>query len=204
MMSEDGLIERIKDFLEKRYKIKYSLITSPHRIGAEKSKWLLYETTWPLGGSCHVGESVSGRIFVESHSSYRIEDALMYYDLPEEEESRVEEELKDRANWKKYAPRFKHLIAVLVWADKVAKQVTAKAKVKVEHILPSIPEDRTFFCSSFDGKGLSDGQKIKKIETCANAVDRAYRLYNDREKRHEFTVQYVKRIEKEAHEEARS
>jgi hypothetical protein len=196
MMGEDSLIQKIEDFLEKRYKIKYSLITSPHRIGTEKSRWLLYETTWPMEGSCHVGESVSGRIFVESHSSYRIDDALMYYDLPEEEENQVEEGLRDRANWKKYEPRFKDLIDILVWADKVAKQVTAKAKVKVEHILPSIPEDRTFFCASFDAKRLSDGQKIKKIETCANAVDSAYRLYNDREKRHEFTVQYGKRVRK--------
>ncbi|MEM3712797.1 MAG: hypothetical protein QXR97_04605, partial [Thermoproteota archaeon] len=71
--------------------------------------------------------------------------------------------LQNRNNWSKYKDELSGVIEILEKSDEIARRVSAQSGIEIKQILPTPPSKNTFFCASFDGKGLDDDAKIEKI-----------------------------------------
>jgi len=223
-MSSEEFVRKVKEYLERRYKIKYEIwfygvkdyhgerTEDVHRtpdierwVTDKDLIWRVDTTDYREGNKCQVEEDVDGAI---SLCSYRVsaldmgdwrnveyfrkpdEEPIIPKDATREEWKKFIEDLPDRSTWRKYG-RFKHVVADMAYADEVASQASKKWRVKEAHFIPLHPEDWTFFVSTFDGKGLSDEEKLKEMDRHVRANDSAYREYLDRKKEKAFERQYI-------------
>lgn len=83
--------------------------------------------------------------------------------------------LSDRRNWRKLGKKYRKLVAWLRKGDRLAKKATKKTGIKVIWFVPSRNEsNRFFFVATFNGKDMSDEEKLKTIGKAIDALEEAW------------------------------
>lgn len=84
--------------------------------------------------------------------------------------------LSDKKNWRKLGKKYRKLVAWLRRGDKLAKRATEETGIKVIWFVPSRKEsNRFFFVATFNGKDMSDDEKLKMIGKAIDALEEAWR-----------------------------
>lgn len=212
MMERPDFPTRIREYLEERFKDEVHTPFEVHKgdVGwsspdGKNLKWSVHTLT-SLGCSS-IEEDVDGKIWVKSSgievpSCFLTEDyGITDYEFVD----KIIEELKDRSNWKKYEDIYKELIALFRWDDEISRVVSKKTGIEIAYVLSAeMPaEEDTHFCSVFDGKGMTDDQKMEEIKRRVEALILAYAMRRNIEAEREFWKKVGFRKRKRKHSGSR-
>jgi len=168
----EKFVQKVKELLE-------SITGKPYAI-AEKSQlgksiWAIYIDEDRISnkdklslnvGAYWINEEKDGIVCIYSHKFYHINDWTEFYDFYFEDA----EVLQDRRNWEKYRREVPRLIAELEAAEIIAKGMNKKYGTTIALWSGEKPNLET----SFDAKGMSEGEKLQEIEKHARAMLKAW------------------------------
>lgn len=133
-----------------------------------------YETTdgrivAGYGPAAHVGDILWDYLLDKE----KYADILDYKELAKKRDELLAS-LQERGNWSKYRDELSGVIEILEKGDEIARKVSAQTGIEVKQVFLAPPGKNTFFCASFEGKGLSDDAKVEKIGKAWSALYGAF------------------------------
>lgn len=202
-----ALLERLRDYLNKKFRDELGSaefkIKTKDIVCFDESKKELVRGRWEIEAevftSCrYICEYENGRVRVESLcfdapgdaisevlvKLYQRELKMKGEGEVSAEKNRKEKEIHDdfinRRNIEKHVRKpYGRVFTRLLWADKIAEEVSRKFGIEVKILIDDTSHDwRTFFTSSFDSSGMDEERKYEEIKRRVEAVSTARKLYD--------------------------
>lgn len=186
--SEEEFLEKLKDYLLKRYNRpdvqKKHEPHYPYEPYVEKSFYFKSpegtELKWGLrasGGYPDVYGDIEDNIFVwltlaEISDTIFLSCELDKVRITGEEVDKIWKISLDRRNWDKLERKYKSFVGWLKHAEGVARKATEGTGIKTILHVPDPKEgDRFSFITMFNSKGMKDEEKMKMIEKAIDILE---------------------------------
>ena len=189
-MSEDEFFQKLVQYVRGRYptEVQALLPAVGRGIHDEKLNWEILAIH-----NAEIYETVDGKIGIWSARTVAVEDTISSHLLEVDnvkdhrlrfdKAKQIQKELSNKNNWARYKTKFKVLIERLEWGEEIAKKITEGTGIEVKHYIPEPSDDNALFYTEFDSTGMSDGKKINEIKRHFDAVDEAYRKFQEYDRR---------------------
>jgi len=176
---EIDFLEGLREYLFKRYN-KEEVIKERgacwFSIDLFDSEWIILGTgTYP-----RVEGDREGNITIWSPTVGEVPDIIFLsceldkVEITSNEVDRVWEMILDKGNWEKLEKKYRGLIEWLRKADGLAKKATKETGMETVFFIPDPKKeegDRFYFVARFNSKGMSDEEKMKKIEKALDVLE---------------------------------